>query len=672
MRYLAVFAHLLAMVYLESSGYAQEYVAFNATPPLQSIYDAEDHRLSSAPVFTTLNKLSQMSDLTAALTALGRIGDPKSVSQVLPFINHRQPSIRSTAAYALGLLGGPVAVATLTKAATSEIKTEVLGAILLSLGRAGGEPELTLIQSTLLRVKSDPVALADALEGIGLLLNKNSAAWVVPPDLLTLLAQHSADQGPSGPTSAFALTRYKGDVQKLPVTSIVSSFYKAKGAARALLARVLGKIKSEAALAGLMTVRSSTEAIGVRVETARALGNYPDAPQASQELRRFIKDVNTGVRLQALQSIAGLGIKGASLQTPVEQAFKQPSIVIKSQAIQTLAAIAPKTARPIATKLLKDNNPELVAAGLTTLGALGTAADLALVMPYIDHDSTMIAVAATSVFGATPKTNVPQTILASLRKALAKRDLALTATVAETAASLDLRDLAPDLAASYLTQEANDVEAKLSILIALGKIGSKDQLESIEGALKDDERLVVIAAAAAYKSITGEDVSANIPATSTIHSDLPPMADIARATKSAIVLHTTHGNIRIALFQEAPLVAYHFVTLVEQGFYNGLTFHRVVPNFVAQGGDPRGDGFGGPGYMVRDQVSAKHHLRGTLGMATAGKDTAGSQFFINLAPNFHLDGAYTVFGTVVSGMDVADKLEAGDAIIDAQVIRGFE
>ena len=244
--------------------------------------------------------------------------------------------------------------------------------------------------------------------------------------------------------------------------------------------------------------------------------------------------------------------------------------------------------------------------------------------------------------------------------------------MADTATSLELRALAPDLATSYVTLNTDDVEAKLGILGALEKIGSKDQLSAVELALKDDERLVVAAAATTYKALTNVDVSARIPSTSTVRSELPPLSDIARATKSVVLLRTTRGNIRIALLNDAPLVAYHFVTLVQRGFYNGLTFHRVVPNFVAQGGDPRGDGFGGPGYLIRDQVSAKHHLRGTLGMATAGKDTAGSQFFINLAPNLHLDGSYSVFGYVVAGMDVADKLEGGDAVIEAEIFRGFD
>jgi cyclophilin family peptidyl-prolyl cis-trans isomerase len=119
------------------------------------------------------------------------------------------------------------------------------------------------------------------------------------------------------------------------------------------------------------------------------------------------------------------------------------------------------------------------------------------------------------------------------------------------------------------------------------------------------------------------------------------------------------------MLPEAPVTAFNFVKLVRNGFYKNKTFHRIVPNFVVQGGDPRGDGYGGPGFLIRDEVSRRKHERGTVGIATAGKDTGGSQFFINLAPNLHLNGKYTLFAEITQGMAVADKLEAGDKILSA-------
>jgi cyclophilin family peptidyl-prolyl cis-trans isomerase len=99
-----------------------------------------------------------------------------------------------------------------------------------------------------------------------------------------------------------------------------------------------------------------------------------------------------------------------------------------------------------------------------------------------------------------------------------------------------------------------------------------------------------------------------------------------------------------------------------------VSFHRVVPNFVVQGGDPRGDGNGGPGYQIRCEINARRYGRGSLGMALSGKDSGGSQFFITHTPQPHLDGGYTVFGEVVEGMDVVDRVLQGDLILEARVI----
>jgi cyclophilin family peptidyl-prolyl cis-trans isomerase len=114
---------------------------------------------------------------------------------------------------------------------------------------------------------------------------------------------------------------------------------------------------------------------------------------------------------------------------------------------------------------------------------------------------------------------------------------------------------------------------------------------------------------------------------------------------------------------DAPIHTENFRKLAESGFYNGLRIHRVVPNFVIQGGDPRGDGWGGAGKVIPDQVNLLVYKRGMVGMPIAGKDTGGSQFFITQSRQPHLDGNYTIFGEVISGMDVVDRTEVGDKIL---------
>ena len=125
------------------------------------------------------------------------------------------------------------------------------------------------------------------------------------------------------------------------------------------------------------------------------------------------------------------------------------------------------------------------------------------------------------------------------------------------------------------------------------------------------------------------------------------------------IIETNHGTIEIELFEDkAPKTTANFISLAEKGFYDGLIFHRVIPNFMIQGGDPNGDGTGGPGYEIEDEFhpDLKHNSPGVLSMANAGPNTAGSQFFITVAATPWLNGKHAVFGKVVKGMDVVDKI----------------
>jgi len=132
-------------------------------------------------------------------------------------------------------------------------------------------------------------------------------------------------------------------------------------------------------------------------------------------------------------------------------------------------------------------------------------------------------------------------------------------------------------------------------------------------------------------------------------------------------IHTEKGVMKVDFYEnDAPNTVANFIKLAKEGFYDGLTFHRVIPNFVIQGGCPKGDGTGGPGYTIKCETSGgnQYHDRGVLSMAHAGKDTGGSQFFIchNRENTAHLDGVHTCFGKVVEGLDVIDDIRQGDKI----------
>ena len=144
----------------------------------------------------------------------------------------------------------------------------------------------------------------------------------------------------------------------------------------------------------------------------------------------------------------------------------------------------------------------------------------------------------------------------------------------------------------------------------------------------------------------------------------PPPMTIDSGKQYVATIETEKGNIGLDLFAgDVPETVNNFVFLAREGFYDGTTFHRVIPGFMAQGGDPTGTGSGGPGYRFADEFTKHTHVTGALSMANAGPNTNGSQFFITYAPQNHLDGKHSVFGQLTDGTDVLEAVKQGDTII---------
>ena len=157
----------------------------------------------------------------------------------------------------------------------------------------------------------------------------------------------------------------------------------------------------------------------------------------------------------------------------------------------------------------------------------------------------------------------------------------------------------------------------------------------------------------------------------------PAVDDVSRFVNPAYspeaYVQTSRGEFRITLaVLDAPRTVANFMALAGRGFFDGILWHRIVPDFVAQGGDPRGDGEGGPGYTLRDELNTRPYVRGTVGMALDWKDTGGSQFFIALSPQPHLDGGYTVFGQVIDGDAVLDQIRQEDRLVTIREIETGE
>ena len=254
-----------------------------------------------------------------------------------------------------------------------------------------------------------------------------------------------------------------------------------------------------------------------------------------------------------------------------------------------------------------------------------------------------------------------------LRKHLKESDVIVRGTAADLLGELppdetNARALIEALPVALRDKELND--AALSILDALAKQKSSQANEALKSALDSQDHLIRRRAVALLKANGVGDFSARIGTVKTLNTPADYERAISRIGKPVnAIVSTSKGQFTISLLPgEAPLNVDNFIRLAKRGYYRGITVHRVVPNFVIQDGDPRGDGNGGPGYQIRCEINEAPYERGAVGMALSGKDTGGSQWFVTHSPQPHLDGGYTVFGNVVEGMKVVDSVVRGDVI----------
>ncbi len=261
----------------------------------------------------------------------------------------------------------------------------------------------------------------------------------------------------------------------------------------------------------------------------------------------------------------------------------------------------------------------------------------------------------------------PKDLAELLRKHLKESDAVIRGTAADLLGELppdeaNARALIEAFPAALRDKDLND--APLSILDALAKQKTSQANEVIKTALDSQDHLIRRRAVALLKANGAGDFSARIGTVKTQNTAADYQRAISRMGKPvSAVVSTTKGTFTIRFVaEEAPLTVDNFIRLAKRDYFRGITVHRVVPNFVIQDGDPRGDGNGGPGYQIRCEINDTPYERGAVGMALSGKDTGGSQWFVTHSPQPHLDGGYTVFGNVVEGMKVVDGIVRGDVI----------
>jgi cyclophilin family peptidyl-prolyl cis-trans isomerase/HEAT repeat protein len=279
------------------------------------------------------------------------------------------------------------------------------------------------------------------------------------------------------------------------------------------------------------------------------------------------------------------------------------------------------------------------------------------VVPGLSHPDARVRLAALEAVGARP---VPEAV-APVRALLKGEDAVVAGMAAATVGKMKVLEALPEVRAlaARVPREPDLAEPVAGALVALEGKAAEPVLR---GWLEHPHANVRRVAAQALTELTGQPVRP-------VRVELPPgtWRPPAAPPGATLRFRTRKGDITVALdAAQAPLTAGNLHALAQQGYFRGISFHRVVPDFVAQGGDPRGDGEGGPGYSLRCEVTRRAYQRGVIGMALAGKDTGGSQFFFTHAPQPHLDGRYTAFGEVTAGMDVVDALLEGDVILEVR------
>jgi cyclophilin family peptidyl-prolyl cis-trans isomerase len=409
----------------------------------------------------------------------------------------------------------------------------------------------------------------------------------------------------------------------------------------------------------------------VRVNAIHSLATY--GPRSKTIVAAATRDADPNVRIAAAQSLA-------TAFTKTDTDF--PSLLAADTGVayrsSLLVSAVRSGLRPAELgSWLTNSDWRLRAAVASANGdSLDRAFAIGRAMTLTRDSDPRVRAAAYGAIAAPASLPVEPGVQSALMDGLSDPDLFVRANVigilADRPTSADL----PTVLASYRRFAADSSnDARLAAVQYVGALWKKDSLS-----LPADARALIGALPiprdplerAAARGITPLGSWASVTETARpiawyeavlravllpVYQGKPPRATI----------HTTRGDLRLELFgAEAPITVNNFLSLARSGYYRNTRFHRVVPNFVAQDGDPRGDGNGGPGYAIRDEMNRRRYERGALGMALSGPDTGGSQYFLTHSPQPHLDGHYTVFGRLISGFDVLDRIVQGDRITSVE------
>ncbi len=615
--------------------------------------------------------------------ALGRIGRPEAVEPLLRALGgDKAGAVRSAAAFALGILEDPLSAEAeaALEASLSDPSERVREKAVEALGRRGGERAGEIVRGRLAELV-EAEGFADRREDVEVSLRRSS--WDEARLSLFALARIRDDGGDPG-DSRTLLVR-----DGSPRTDWWAAAWTA--------ARLRDPTLSDLYRAYAASPDPVVRALGVRGFGGAGL-------PVVGELTAPLDDPSDIVRIEAIRAAAALAEAGAAPAAAgslLLAALDDAVPGIRSEAIAALGSVLHPAAVPALIDRMQSPDPETRAAALGAVHRQDPEGFWLLLSGWSDRDP-LGRIAMARRLSAIQDPRIRGFLLENL---LADEDPRVRAAALTGLGALEAELSAagqgsPELAvASIRALDAPDLYERAAAAGALSRLGSgllEHRIEAIERAYRGDNaprpdfRLAALRARLAHGAgearirFAGEALAdAAWPVRREAHQFLrrssappgeapAPAPELAAAEYDAMLhapftpvawIETAGGEIEIELFiADAPRTVTNFIRLSREGFYDGLRFHRVVPNFVVQTGDPRGDSSGGPGYTIRCEVNERFYMRGSVGMALDGKDTGGSQFFITLLPQPHLNGRFTLFGQVRSGFDVLDRIRPGERI----------
>ena len=611
-----------------------------------------------------------------AALAIGRVGLPEGVPGLQQALMDSEFEVRQMAAFALGLIGDASARPALLNA-LKDSEPIVQGRAAEALGTIGDKSDAAAVTAMVYGLVQ-----AGALNNIAaddLTYPLSPPADAVRLGLYALvrlgsfdgIAQSVLAGGNGAPVStwwpvAFALGR-AADARAAP--ALITLLSTPGRFTAAFAARGLGALKAQnaaSALRDIVTARQRDPA--VVIEALRALAAMRD-PASRAVFEKILAEGESDptLRLEAATALATLH-SAESLDFIIDL-MSDPAPLIRGAAIRALAATDSETFLTTLSGMDPDRDWTVRVAQAEALGMLPAAqSETRLVSMLQDRDQRVVpAVLKALIAGKAPDA---ERILVERLKA---DDFVVRATAAAGLAEIKATGATRALYDAYQATTGDSTYVpRAAILTALNTLDPASARPMLEQALQDRDWAVRVKAATLLRDQGVTDTAAKMrPAPQRPMDDATRQSLLNPQFSPHVFIQTDRGAIELELaIADAPVTVTNFVELARKGFFNGIAIHRVVPDFVVQDGDPRGDGEGGPGYTIRDELNEMPYVRGTVGMALDWKDTGGSQFFITHSPQPHLDARYTVFGHVVNGIEVIDRIQPWDVIRRVQIWDG--